>query len=38
MFLIILIIVLGICWYLHAKKGIKWGHWFRDRIYHLLGI
>ena len=26
MFLIILIIVLGICWYLHAKKGIKWGH------------
>ena len=26
MLLIILIIVLGICWYLHAKKGIKWGH------------
>ena len=26
MFLIILIIVLGICWYLHAKKGIKWSH------------
>lgn len=26
MLLIILIIVLGICWYLHAKKGIKWSH------------
>lgn len=26
MFLIILIIVLGICWYLHSKKGIKWSH------------
>ncbi|SDN33047.1 hypothetical protein SAMN05216430_10546 [Limosilactobacillus mucosae] len=26
MFLIILIIVLGICWYLHSKKGIKRSH------------